>query len=132
MVSRRSAKSPYAGSSPVPTSNKFRAQKTTVDSITFASKKEAGYYAMLKYRKMAGEITDIEIQPKFPLIIDGVPVKQRSAGYPNGRAITYIADFGFMENGVRHIVDVKGMDTRVSALKRAIVEVIYKITIEVV
>lgn len=56
----------------------------------------------------------------------------KSEGYPNGRRVTYRADFAYVEDGVRVVEDVKGTDTRVSALKRAVLEAEYGIVVRVV
>ena len=72
------------------------------------------------------------MQPKYLLGTDESPVLIRSKGYPNGRRASYIADFKYFTDieGNRMVVeDVKGMDTPVSRLKRAIVEAQYGIRI---
>jgi hypothetical protein len=76
---------------------KYRAVRTTVDGINFASKKEAHVYKQLKIREKAGEITDLKCQVTFPLIVQGVKVT------------SYRADFTYNESGKRHVVDAKGM-----------------------
>lgn len=113
--------------------SKYSAQRVVVDGYSFDSKAEARFYGALKLREKAGEISAIELQPCFPIVVDGAPVR----ALPNknghkGRALEYRADFGFDENGKRRIVDVKGMDTPVSRLKRALVQHIYGVEIEVV
>lgn len=119
---------------PAKTRNKYRAKKTVVDGITFDSKKEAERYSYLKQLRAAGAISDLCLQPKFPFIINGEPVRIRSAGFPNGRAVKYVADFAYFDNGTqqRVIEDVKGMDTPVSRLKRALVESLYGFQVRLV
>lgn len=112
--------------------NKFSARKTEVDGIVFASKREATVYGELKLREMAGEIRNLTLQPKFPIVVDGAPVKIRSEGYPNGRAMVYRADFSFFEGERRRVLEVKGFDTEPSRIKRALVSHIYNVEIEVV
>lgn len=108
--------------------SKYGAKRTTVDGITFASKAEARHYAELKLREKAGEIKDLELQPKFPLM-----VPRRGHGGPWDREVVghYIADFRYREGptGVLRVVDVKGMKTPVYRLKKKMVEAIYGITI---
>lgn len=70
----------------------------------------------------AGAIAGLELQPKFELTCGGRPVLLKSEGYPNGRRVTYRADFAYIEDGARVVEDVKGKDTRLSALKRAVLE----------
>ena len=113
---------------------KYRAQVTVVDGIRFDSKKEAGRYSELKLLQRAGMITQLELQPKYPLGTDDDPVLIRSGGYPNGRRASYIADFRYFDPNERKTVveDVKGMDTPLSRLKRAVVEAQYGIRIVLV
>jgi hypothetical protein len=110
---------------------KYRSKPTTVDGIRFASKKEARRYSELKLLEQAGAISDLEIQPVFPIVIAGKPVLLRSSGYPNGRKAKYLADFAYVERDERVVEDVKGMDTPLSALKRALVEAIYGVKVVV-
>ena len=121
--------------------NKYRAKRTTVDGITFDSKREARRWQELKLLERAGKISDLRRQVAFPLYAAiimssddspfqegetlSAPIMIRSAGYPNGRQAKYVADFVYVENGKRVIEDVKGgkaTDTPLSRLKRAIVE----------
>ncbi len=112
--------------------NKYGAKRTTVDGVTFASKAEARRHGELKLLEKAGDITGLQLQPEFPFVINGRPVKLRSAGFPNGRALKYVADFQYWRDGAMVVEDVKGLDTPVSRLKRALVESIYGICVEVV
>lgn len=98
--------------------NKYSAIKTEVDGIVFASKKEARRYQELKLLQKAKKIHMLELQPKFPIVINKVKV------------CTYIADFEYMENGYRIIEDVKGIKTPVYRLKKKLVEVVYGIRIK--
>ncbi len=102
--------------------NKYKAIKTEVDGITFASKREARYYADLKLLERAGEITHLELQPKFPLVVNGKKV------------CTYIADFMFRDkDGQLKVWDVKGVITPTFQIKRKLTEALYPhITVEIV
>lgn len=86
--------------------NKFKAIQTVVDGITFASRREATRYCELKLLQRAGQIRNLELQPKFPLIVNGKKV------------CTYIADFAFFEKNARVIEDSKGMRTAAYQIKR--------------
>lgn len=109
---------------------KYRNKPTFVDGIRFHSGGEANRYIQLKLMQKAGYISDLVLQPKFPIVINGSPVKIRSAGYPNGRAVSYFADFKYKDDkGVEIVEDFKGMDTSTSRLKRALVESIYGIKV---
>lgn len=99
--------------------NKYNNVKTVIDGITFASKKEAKYYAELKIRKQAGLIKDFEVQPSYLL--------QPSYKNPDGktiRAIHYVADFKVVHNdGTIDVIDVKGaILTEVFKIKRKMLE----------
>lgn len=101
---------------------KYGAQKTCIDGITFHSKREALYYADLRLLEKAGEIHSLEIQPKYPIVIDGKKV------------CNVILDFQFREkDGRLRVIDVKGMDTPMSRLKRKLVSAVYPhVNVEVV
>lgn len=77
----------------------------------------------------AGEITDLELQPKYWLKCGDKDVK-----YASGRRASYIADFRYYDKGLgREVVeDAKGMDTPVSRLKRAFVEAQYGVKVKLV
>lgn len=94
---------------------KYRNEKTIIDGYTFASKKEANRYFELKMLQKAGEITALELQPKFEIVPAVVwNGKQMKARY-------YIADFSYYEKGNGIIEDVKSVITRknpVYTLKR--------------
>lgn len=85
--------------------NKYNAQRTTVDGITFASKKEAGRIGELKLLERAGHIRNLELQPKFPLVVNGVKV------------CTYIADAAYFEKNARVVEDVKSGPTKTPAYR---------------
>lgn len=110
--------------------NKFGAIKTVVDGITFASKAEARRYSQLKLLERAGEIADLETQPEFLFIVNGTPVKIRSAGFPNGRQAKFRADFRYWDtrNNQTVVEDVKGGNatrTEAYALRKAFVEALF-------
>ena len=105
-----------------PRKNKYGAKKTTLDGIVFDSKAEANYYAMLKLREKAGEVHAVELQKPFVIAINGKVV------------CTYKADFAFHDEiEKRHrVIDVKGMDTPVSRLKRKLVQAAHGVEVEIV
>jgi hypothetical protein len=73
--------------------SKYAAIPTIVDGIRFASKKEARRYTELKLLERAGEITCLELQPKFPCVVNGKKV------------CTYIADFAYLDDsGERNLL----------------------------
>lgn len=70
-----------------------------MDGIKFHSKKEAHRYSELKLREKAGEIRDLKLQVKFPLIVNNVKIAD------------YVCDFQYLdlEKGDIVVEDVKGM-----------------------
>lgn len=100
--------------------SKYRNVRTTVDGITFDSKREAERYGELKTMEAAGVISDLELQPRFPLTVN------------DERVGTYVGDFMYHDNeDMRYVVeDAKGVRTDVYKLKRKLVKAIYDITIQ--
>lgn len=105
--------------------HKYGAIPTTIDGIRFASKAEAKRYGELKLLEKAGEIKDLELQPKFPLLVHA-----RGGGLPY-LVGNYVADFRYREGrkGVLKIEDVKGMKTALYRWKKKHVEAQYGIEI---
>ena len=109
--------------------NKYRAKPEIVDGIRFASRREAKRYRDLKLLEACGFVTELELQPKFKLGPDDAPILYKSDRCPNGRRAVYLADFRYRQDGQTIIEDVKGIDTPLSRLKRAIVEAQYNVVI---
>ena len=82
---------------------KYGAKKTTLDGITFDSRKEALRYRELMLLQRAGKISRFELQKKYVLI-----PAQRINGKVVERECSYIADFVYQENGKTVVEDVKG------------------------
>lgn len=93
--------------------SKYHARKTTVDGITFDSKKEAKRWCELKLMERSGVIRDLQRQVRFEL------VPAFDAGGRHYRATTYVADFVYydVEAGRTVYEDVKGYRTDVYRLK---------------
>lgn len=51
--------------------SKFRNVITELDGFKFASKKEARRYGELRMLERAGKLSDLKIQPAFPLDVNG-------------------------------------------------------------
>jgi Protein of unknown function (DUF1064) len=96
------------------TYNKYGNRKTEVDGFIFDSKREANRYQELKLWERSGEISRLELQPAFDLLVMG----GKSVG-------KYIADFRYLKDGKEVIEDVKGMKTDIYRLKKKIVEAVY-------
>ena len=93
--------------------HKYNAQPTDIDGIRFDSKREAQRYQELQMLAAAGEIHALQLQPRFEL----QPAFEDSQGKRH-RAIHYVADFQYVENGRVIVEDTKGMETAVFKLKR--------------
>lgn len=81
--------------------HKYRAKQTILNGHKFPSKKEAERYQQLLLLARAGQITELEIQPRFELV----------AG------ISYVADFRYKEGDKVVIEDTKGYQTPEFRLK---------------
>lgn len=96
-----------------PMKRKYGNTKVEVDGFIFDSKREASYYQELKYRKMAGEIKDIKLQPEYEL------QPRFRHGKHTIRPITYTADFEIiLANGKKQVIDVKGFKTEGYKMKK--------------
>lgn len=91
---------------------KYLNKKTIVDGISFDSKKEARRYQELKQLQQSGAITALRLQPVYEL-----QPKFKCNGKTE-RAITYKADFEYIEDGKTIVEDTKGMLTEVFKIKR--------------
>ena len=91
--------------------SKYRNKLAVVDGITFHSKAEARRYQELLLLQRVGEISELELQPKF-LLQDKFRRNNKAIA-----AIHYIADFKYKENGKTIIEDVKGKETADFKLK---------------
>lgn len=109
--------------------NKYHSRKTVVDGITFDSGREAERYSQLRLLEKAGKISWLKLQVKFELlpaqyeytseIIKRGPNKgQPKRGKCIEKAITYIADFVYCENGAMIVEDAKGCRTKDYIIKR--------------
>lgn len=101
--------SDHALGSAVPRS-KYGNQKTEINGIVFASRKEARRYAELRLLQTGKVISDLTLQPVYPLMIGSVRIGK------------YVGDFAYYEKGQPVCEDVKGMRTPVFNLKWRIVK----------
>ena len=112
--------------------------KPVHDGIRFDSKREMLRYMDLRLLEKAGEICGLKVHPRFNIIIGSVPVLMKSARYPNGRQMVYVADFCYFPRKPEDlqlglvIEDVKmesGHRTEVYKIKRALMDAMgYTIT----
>lgn len=97
---------------------KYNNKKTVYLGIQFDSIKEANRYQVLLYMERAGLIRNIELQPRYDLIVNG-----KKCGF-------YKADFRYEKNTGEIVVeDVKGVRTPLYVLKRKLVKAIYNLDI---
>lgn len=96
---------------------KFHNVPTEVDGHLFPSKAEAFYYCELKLELKAGEIRNLELQPRFPIVVAGHKI------------CTYVGDFMYdRKEGNRWrtmVADVKGLPTPVYQLKAKLFRALY-------
>lgn len=85
-------------------SNVIQAKRTTVDGITFDSKKEADRYLVLKQMETEGLISDLILQPEYLLL----PKQVDADGRCLERSLSYRADFSYTRDGETVVEDVKG------------------------
>ena len=100
--------------------NKYGAIKTEIDGIIFDSRKESRRYSELKLLEYKGDITELELQPKYPCVVNGKKV------------CVYVADFRYVENGQTVVEDAKSEATRKNSayrIKKKLTEAIYNIAI---
>lgn len=100
--------------------NKFGAEKTVINGITFASRIEAERYEQLRLLERAGEIDQLILQPEFQILRGwihpetGEKIKSRF----------YVGDFQYIDKQAEKIIveDVKGMETAEFRLKWSLVK----------
>ena len=119
------------------TKHKYRAIKTTVDGITFDSKKEAKRYTELKLLEKTGMITHLELQPTYDITINGAKICKYKADfryftvrqenreqYTNSKGEWIVATMTGDKEG-QIVEDVKGFKTPIYRLKKKLVEACY-------
>ena len=100
---------------------KYKNIKTVINGISFDSKKEAGYYGILRLKEKAKLIDRFEMQVKYDLVVNNIKI-----GF-------YKADFVTYKDGqVLEVIDVKSEMTKklpVYRLKKKLIKAIYGIDI---
>jgi Protein of unknown function (DUF1064) len=99
--------------------SKYLNVKTTIGDIKFDSLKEASRYNELLLLQRGGVIHDLELQPRYDLVVNGV-----KCGF-------YRGDFRYVDVASCETVleDVKGIRTPVYQLKKRLIKAIYNIDI---
>lgn len=90
-------------------------EKVYADGIRFDSKREADRWLELRLLEKAGEITDLERQRSFPLVVN------------NRLVCSYRSDFAYIEarEGKLVVEDAKGWRTEVYNLKRKLFHAVF-------
>lgn len=96
---------------------KYKNIKTTVGGKQFDSKGEAARWQELRLMEDAGLIADLQDHVPFPITIAGMTI------------CVYVADYVYMEQGVRVVEDFKGMKTKEYALKKKLLRATWGIAI---
>ena len=105
--------------------SKYHARPVVVDGIRFASTREATRYGELTYLVRAGQITDLTLQPEFPLHAPGLG----PGDAPCELVGKYRADFAYRTADGTVVEDVKGVRTALYRWKKKHVEAEYGVTI---
>lgn len=112
--------------------NKYGNRKVTINGIEFDSRKEARRYNELLLLERAGAIQDLRRQVSFELIPAQYEDVYTGEYYKRGsrmgepkmkhvcveKAVTYYADFVYLEGGETVVEDTKGFKTPEYILKR--------------
>lgn len=107
--------------------SKYRNATTVIDGEVFDSKKEAARWQELKLLERAHEISNLRRQVVYELLpnqysADGKKLLER--------AVRYVADFVYEENGKTVVEDAKGVRTVAYILKRKLMLFIHGIRIK--
>jgi hypothetical protein len=111
--------------------NKYGARALELEGIRFDSRREAARYRELQYLTAAGLIQELEVHPRYPLMVlalyqDGPPWVFRTVGH-------YTADFRYVDVSSGEVVveDVKSRPTRTTAyrLRKRLVEAMHGVAI---
>jgi hypothetical protein len=97
--------------------SKYGNRKIEIDGYVFDSVREGRRYSELKILEASGEISNLELQPEFPCVVNGKKICK------------YRADFRYISNGDTVVEDSKGFRTTIYKLKKRLVEALYDVVI---
>lgn len=103
---------------------KYGNRKIEKNGITFDSLKEYYRYCELTLLEKAGEISELKTQVRFEIL-----PSQKRDGKVVERAVHYVADFTYVENGKLIVEDTKGFRTRDYIIKKKLMLFLHKIQI---
>jgi Protein of unknown function (DUF1064). len=112
-AANRAAKAKRVGNVP----RKYGNQPTEIGAHKFASKREAKRYAVLASMQEQGEITNLRLQKRYPIVVNGKKV------------CVYVGDFEYQSGGMVIVEDAKGVKTSVYKLKRKLMQIVNGIEI---
>lgn len=94
---------------------KYSNTKTTIDEITFDSKKESKRYSYLKLLERGKDISNLKLQVKYVLLESFIDKTGK-----HHREIYYVADFVYFDNkkNIEIVEDCKGFRTEIYKLKK--------------
>lgn len=107
--------------------HKYGAVRTVVDGVSFPSKAEANRWMQLRLLQSIGEAREIELQPRFDLIVNGVSCGFYKADFRYQRRETPTSDIW-----LEVVEDVKGPRHeyhRESTLKRKLVKALHGVDV---
>ena len=113
----------------IPKENKYHSRKATWNGETFDSQKEARRYAELKLLERAGKITELKRQVRYELIPSQRDTStevytrgEKKGQFKPGKVIEkpcyYVADFEYIQYGIKVVEDTKGVRTKDFVIKR--------------
>ena len=108
--------------------NKYHNRIVMYKGMRFDSQRELDRYIELELMQRAGMISDLRRQVEYELI----PKQKVTVGSKTvtERAVKYMADFVYVENGETVVEDVKGFKTDVYKIKRKLLTWRYGVVIK--
>ena len=106
--------------------SKYHAKKAKYNGMTFDSQKEAIRYRELELMQRAGVIEGLRTQVAYELI----PAQKDADGKLIERAVRYVADFVYEEDGIPVVEDCKGFKTDTYKIKRKLMLYRYGIRVK--
>lgn len=98
--------------------NKYHNSKClSSDGMKFDSKKELRRWEQLRMLERGKVISDLQRQVRFNFPLPNGDLLRYT---PSNRAVTYVADFVYFDNGNQVVEDAKGVRTDVYKLKAAL------------
>lgn len=107
------------GTDPKPPT-KYGNERVFFNGKWYPSKHEAGWAALFQNLASRGMISDYKEQERIVLVPSNGKL----------RSIVYVADFTFVENGNRRVMDAKGFKTKEYRLKKRLAGLLLGIEIE--